>query len=403
MLIAFFATPTSFMAAKPLLKRFNRNFLQAFFLVLALFGFVFSDQASAFLGPSKAGAPVQISADNTFYDQASGQSQFKGHVQVDYDNIRITGPEARVGLNGEGKPQIAYFTSRPLVTRTLPQKGKDDLRSDLLEIDMAGSAFKATGNVESNLHTIATAPIKILSDVQQFDNTRKLLSASGGVKVFYNELTITSSRAVMTLGANGQADRVVFIGNAHLVQGNSTIVCNQLTVKVGSKTLLAEGNVNTHVLVPAKNGKPASNVLMTSDYQQFDQLARTILASGRVHIDYEDYDVRGPKANIRLKPGDGMDIESILLTSRPTIIDKERRVTADQILVSVDPKRFDARGNVKTQFQTKSSSPAATETKPTGTGKAGTSAIKGNKGKGGTQKPEPAKPSAMTEEEELGL
>lgn len=350
--------------------------------------------SAAFIGSDlQPGSDLKIDADNTFYDQSKGVSQFIGHVKVSYDDIRILAPRADISLTETGAAKIAYFSDRPVVKRQHPTKGIDELIADELQIDMQQSLFKATGHVQSDMRSVAAAPVRILSDVQQFDNGRRLLTATGGVRVLHKDLVITSNQAVMRLGANNQAERVVFVGNAVLKQGNNIIKSNRLTILVGTENLLAEGNVRSFVSVPGKNGKAGSTIQMNSDYQQFDRSGNTILASGNVAIDYETYQVRGPKATIRLKPGGQMDVDNMLLTGRPTIVDSERSVTADRILVTTNPRRFDARGNVKTKFKTQPQAPA----KPT-PAKTGPGTLKA------PDKPDSQKPAPiLTEEEELGI
>jgi lipopolysaccharide export system protein LptA len=113
-------------------------------------------------------------------------------------------------------------------------------------------------------------------------------------------------------------------------------------------------------------------VLIKSDYQQYDKAADTMIASGNVHIEYQDYIADGPKATFKLNHG---ALDQIVLLGRSTIIDKDRTVTGDRIVITTNPKHFDAYGNVKSAFVTKStgddslggSSPKASA----GVGKAG--------------------------------
>jgi hypothetical protein len=117
--------------------------------------------------------------------------------------------------------------------------------------------------------------------------------------------------------------------------------------------------------------------------------------------------VSGPKAVIRMKPGAKTDVDSMVLTGRSTITDKQRQVTADVITVKTNPKAFDAQGNVKTSFiASKGSSGSGL-----GIGSSGGSAA----GAKGASKPSaklgaktapaaaPKKPTVLTEEQELGL
>jgi lipopolysaccharide export system protein LptA len=108
-----------------------------------------------------------------------------------------------------------------------------------------------------------------------------------------------------------------------------------------------------------------ANIVITSDYQQYDKVSDMMIASGNVKIIYGDYIAVGPKATFRLKD---QDVDQIFLTGRPTITEPGRTITADKITISTHPKNFDAVGNVKVNFQarqkTAATAPATTAKKP---------------------------------------
>lgn len=359
---------------------------------------------------SKNNQPLQIKADVQTYDAQLGQSRFTGHVRVDYDHLIIEGTEATVSMpqaaEGEAqKPTIARFLHRPLLRRSVPQKGQDLLQGDLLEVNLTDNRFAATGNVVSDLHTLAAAPIQVKSDVQQFDNNTRQISALGNVNVAYEQLRVTSQKAFVKLNPAGGADRVLFLGSVKLKQKDSQVAANQITVLPKTNNLIAEGSVVTTVEAPADSGKGSSTIILKSAYQQFDQAAHVILASGSVRLVYEDYVVTGPKATFYLKPAKGasagatagggsFDVDHVLLTGRPTIVAGERTVTANTIVLNTAPRRFDARGNVKTLFKTQASAAKKPVTPLAAAGKA-------NKPLKPAKKP--AKPLPKTEEDEFNL
>lgn len=85
------------------------------------------------------------------------------------------------------------------------------------------------------------------------------------------------------------------------------------------------------------------------------------MASGNVKIIYENYIATGPKATFTLKDG---SVDQIILTGRSTIIEDERKITADRIIITTNPKHFDAVGNVKTQFKTRGEDQPSAPAKP---------------------------------------
>lgn len=311
---------------------------------------------------------VNIEAQEQLFDP-SGSTTFKGKVHVTYDDYQIFSDEAVLKLSAMGEPSVATFYPRPLakhIGKNTPGK-EDTLRGDKIRIHLQESRIEAEGDTVSYVTSVAANPIQILADHQQFNNNTHTVTANGNVDVTYEGTNIKSPQATMWLSEGGKAQKVVFSGGATAVKSNSSIQSGTLTIIAGSGNMVAEHNVKTHVRNGAKPGEP-SDVYITSAYQQYDNDADTMLASGNVKIDYGDYKTSGPKATFRMKSG---QVDTILLTGRSTITTNGRQVTADQITITTSPKHFDAVGNVKSQFLAKQQpaakpAPAATKSTPKG-------------------------------------
>ncbi|MDX2085928.1 MAG: LptA/OstA family protein [Candidatus Melainabacteria bacterium] len=344
---------------------------------------------------------IDIVADQTSYDTQSGRSFFKGNVVMAYNNIRIKSAEAAVELTPNGQPRIASFYPKPVATHTVPNKGTDRLDADVIHMLLDKNVFKAEGNVVSNVVTVAADPFLIRADVQQFNSATRTVLAKGSVDVRYKDTHIQSPQALMRVTEAGKAERVVFLGGASIDQGASHIQGGRITVIMGSGNLIAEDNVSTRVDLPKQQASKPGSIEVRADYQQFDKVSQTVLASGNVRIVYEDYVATGPKATFKL---DGNEVKNIVLSGRPSIADKERKITADRIVITPNPKKFDAVGHVKTQFITQGKSEPAAGTTAAATGSAkkptkGTAAAGAGKSATGASVKPPAK--VLTEEEEL--
>jgi lipopolysaccharide export system protein LptA len=348
---------------------------------MALSPWILASSASSAITP--ASDNVRMSADKQSYNLAQKKYVLSGHVLVSYQDMRISGSRAEVDMDEAGKPQVAHFFNRPMFKRVKPTVGEDRVVGDLIKVYLNDDRYGAEGNVESHIVTVAADPFHIRSDVQEFDNKNKVMSASGSVHVDYKGSQATSTLANVRMKESGKADRAIFSGNARIKQDNSEILGDRITVMVDSGNLIAEHNVRTRVdlkpqtpTAPA-NGKPAgaaapatsldqpTKVLITSDYQQYDKASDVMIASGNVKILYGDYVAIGPKATFKLK---GNDLDHIVLTGRPTITDNGRTVTGDRITITTNPKNFDAVGNVKVNFNAKqrtagASAPATTAKK----------------------------------------
>ncbi|MCE3235333.1 MAG: hypothetical protein K0Q50_1513 [Vampirovibrio sp.] len=307
---------------------------------------------------------IRISADRQTYNLAQKKYFLSGKVAVSYQDMRITGTTAEVEMNDAGKPQVANFFNRPMFKRIKPQVGEDRVVGDIIKVYLTDDRYGAQGNVDSHIATVAADPFHIRSDIQEFDNKNKVVSASGNVQVKYQGSEAFSSLANVRMKENGKADRVIFSGGARIKKENSEIHGDRITVMVDSGNLIAEHNVKTRVDLKkpaAPDAKMGMNtaqaatpdqpnkVLISSDYQQYDKDSDTMIASGNVKILYGDYIATGPKATFKLKNN---DLDRIFLTGRPTIIENGRTITADKITITTNPKNFDAVGNVKVNFKT---------------------------------------------------
>lgn len=339
----------------------------------ALFPLVLATSASSAITPVSDN--IRLSADKQNYNLEKKKYLLNGHVVVSYQDMRITGTTAEVEMDEAGKPQVAQFYNRPVFKRIKPSVGEDQVIGDILKLYLNEDRYDAQGNVDSHIETVAADPFHIRSDVQEFDNKNKVMSASGNVHVDYKGSQASSALANVRMKESGKADRAIFTGGARIKQENSEILGDKITVMVESGNLIAEHNVHTRVdlkpqtppVTAANTGKlgvaagaaaPAQTpvpdqpdkVFITSDYQQYDKASDVMLASGNVKILYGDYVAVGPKATFKLK---GNDLDRILMTGRPTITDNGRTVTGDRITITTNPKNFDAIGNVKVTFNAK--------------------------------------------------
>jgi len=346
--------------------------------ILALSPWILASSASSAITP--ASDSVRMSADKQSYNLEQKKYVLSGHVLVSFQDMRISGTRAEVDMDESGKPQVAHFFNRPMFKRVKPTVGEDQVVGDIIKVYLNDDRYGAEGNVDSHIVTVAADPFHIRSDVQEFDNKNKVVSASGNVHVDYKGSQATSTLANVRMKEGGKADRAIFTGNARIKQENSEILGDRITVMVDSGNLIAEHNVRTRVdlkpqqapVTPA-NGKPAgaaapaavteqpTKVFISSDYQQYDKASDVMIASGNVKILYGDYVAIGPKATFRLK---GNDLDQIVLTGRPTITDNGRTVTGDRIVITTNPKNFDAVGNVKVNFNAKNRTAGAASANP---------------------------------------
>jgi len=320
---------------------FYSYFSKALFVTIALVGLMAS--------PVLASQLVNITADKQSFDP-DGRTKFSGNVKVDYNNVNITSKWATLDINSAGMPDIATFYEKPLAVRTVPS-GQDDLKGNVIKIYINDNKIRAEGDTESLLRTVAENLAVVKADIQEFENKTKIVHALGNVFVDYDTTKIYSPEAKLWMNDSGKAKRAVFTGGSRAEKEKSQILSERLTIISPSGNLLAENNVKTNIQSKPKQASDPDQVLIDSDFQQYDKASDTMIASGNVRIDYGDYKASGPKATFKLQDG---QVEKIILTGRAKIITATRQVLADQIVITTNPKNFDATGNVKSKFVTNS-------------------------------------------------
>jgi len=333
------------------------------------------------------GNTIIIEASEQEVNLATNVSNFRGDVIVTSGETVIRAPRGQVLMNADAKPSTARFEGGVVLTR-----GKDKMTAPTLVFDFDKDTFKASGGVNTQIYPKGKAPVKITSSTQQYLKSRNQMLAEGNVNVVSEDATATSSQALLVLGADNEAERVTFIGNALLTQKDANVSANKIILLPKQNLFMAEGNAYSRV----KQGDSPNPIILRSAYQQLDRNKGLLIASGSVDLDFEDYNAKGPKAVFYMTEGAKMDLKKAVFSGRPTLKEGSiRQVTADTIEITTNPRYFDARGHVKTtlvQEKKKAGTPSKAPTKPNNTAKTTTS-----------QASKKVAKQAVTEEDEFDL
>ena len=339
------------------------------------------------------GNNILIDADEQTYDVSKSLTTFRNNVVVTTKSGVIRAPYGEVTLDANNSPKKAYFKGGVTLVRPT-----DKLTAPTMTFDFNSEEFSAEGGVNTQVQSPSQGTITITSGRQQFSQVRKQMLATGNVRVIMKDSIATSSQTLMQLGADDSVEKVLFTGNAHVIQPKTDVHGANITILPKQDLFIAEGQVAS-LISGAAGDKP---VLLRSNFQQLDKKANLMVASGSVDLDYEAYRAKGPKATFFLESsgaGGGLTVKRALFSGRSTITETARQVTADVIEITNNPRHFDARGHVKTKLisEQKATPAPATATpveKP----------AKGKKGGKFVTTPTPAKPEkpiAKAEEDEF--
>ena len=327
---------------------------------------------------------IQIAAHEQLYRPTDGVTSFEGNVLITMNQTQIQSDHADFHMDNKGEADQAVFNTRTVMVRKNPDM-QQTIQADKVSMGLKNDSVDAQGKVVTQMTgSNATKDTKksdvfIQSDHQVFDQEKHVMSAVGNVLVKKDDMTATSPEALVFTNPSGTADKVVFLKGAHITQGEEDVSAETVTVKIDSGDFYAEKNVKSVVTSKDSAGKPTT-IKVTSNFLELDNKTGTLITNGNTVVDFEDYVARGPKAVV-YKENNALD--RIYLTGRAQIEDAERKVTGNTVTIKINPKEFNAEGDVNTFIKTQ----RQTNTTPT--------PATNGKEKSGPKKP-PAKNTAAT-------
>lgn len=310
---------------------------------------------------AKESGSIKIQAGQQVFEPFEGRSQFDGNVRVAMEDTEITAPHANIQLDEKGKPSAAVFTNRSKLVRKTNGM-KQTVQADTLNMGLQSGALHAEGRVMTQLSgDKSMGDVSIQSDSQVFEQDKGIMRALGHVTIRKDDTVATSPEAMILFNEAGAANKVIFVKGARLVQGDQEMRGETITVKLDTGDIYAERNTESTVLDKDSQGKP-TKIKITAHLQELDNKTGTLLANGNTVVNYVDYIAKGPKA-VFYRANNQLD--RIVMSGRAQIEDPERRVVGDVVTITVNPRQFNAQGNVTTFIKAKkkplaSPSPAST-------------------------------------------
>ena len=276
---------------------------------------------------------------------------FKGDVKVQVGDVVVQSPRADLDLEPKTKkPSLATFFDKPYANQLKGNK-KHEVKADIIKVSLINKIVKAQGNAQTNVLEDKKPTIIITSDEQEYNTNTNLMKAIGSVVINYEDMVATSDSAYALMDKKGDCHNIKLSSRATIKQGKSIIKGDNIQYSKAKQDIVVSGNTLSDITF--ENG---DRVIVNARTQQYDRKNNIIMAIGNVHVNYSDYVADGPKAIMHVNPKTNKP-EKIIFQGRSTIIEKGvNKVTADRITMTVNPKRFEAVGNVKTNIEQKSKS-----------------------------------------------
>jgi len=203
---------------------------------------------------------------------------------------------------------------------------------------------EATGNVHSTIEKLGKPTVTLKSDYQSFDTKTNIMDAKNNVILLYDDIKATSDTAKIWITQKGGLEFLKLIGNAKIIQEQIEITANEVHLNAKTEEMTAVGSAYTNVKID-----DTDTVKIWAVNQQYNNKTNTAIASGNTKIIYNDYTAIGPKA-VMVADGKTRKPNKIMFSGRSTIKDGGKSLTADKIVITMNPKNFTAEGNVKTQI-----------------------------------------------------
>ncbi len=289
-------------------------------------------------------ADVVIEANNQSINVDKNKGFFSGDVKVTVGDVVVKSPRAELELEPKSKkPSLAVFFDNPYAFQNKDNK-KHEIKANIMKVSLINKTLRAEGNTQSIMMKDRQPLIMINSDSQEYDTNTKVMKADGSVIVHYQDVETFSDSASAIIDKNGEVQNLKLIGNVVMKEKSNVLKGNKFEYKPQNQEYQMSGNTSTDVTF-----EDGSRLFVQARFQQYNRNTNNIIAGGNVRIKFKDYTATGPKAQVFIdkttqKPN------KVIFTGRSKITQNASTVEADVITMTMNPKEFNATGNVKTSI-----------------------------------------------------
>ncbi len=286
-------------------------------------------------------ADLVIDSKTQTYNEKENKIKFEGNVNVQVDDVKVVGEQADVTVLPNRKPDIVTFYDKPYAYEVKANK-KREVKANILKLSLINKTIKAQGDSQT-IVTDGKIPIAVINaDEQEYDTKNNIMVATGSVTIKYKDIETFSDKAVLVTNKQGDLQKIDLVGRAILKEKQNTSYADHFIYSATTEELTAQGHTKS-VSISDKG----TTMTLNADYQHYDRRKNTFMGSGNVVIYYQDYIARGPKVVFYPDSKTGKPNEMILV-GRSMITQGERDIHADSIKLTMEPKNFEAVGNVRT-------------------------------------------------------
>lgn len=264
-----------------------------------------------------------------------------GGVKVKLDNLTVESPRADVSIRRGNKLDTATFYDKPYAFEINANK-KREVKANILQVSLINKVVRAEGDTQSII-TEGNTPIVIINaNEQEYDTKSNVMVANGAVAIKYKDIETISDKAVIIADTKGGLKKIDLIGNAKVKQENNISEGHHFVYNPLTEEMSVTGNTKTVAI--SDDGK---KLTIHADYQQYSKKQNSYIGNGHVKIWFDDYYAQGPKVSVFPDLNTGKPNE-VYFVGRSKIVQADKDIIADKIKMTLEPKDFQAEGNVRT-------------------------------------------------------
>ena len=292
-------------------------------------------------GMAVIASDLVIESKTQTFSDSEHKIKLDGGVTVKLDDLTVKSPRADVSVRRNNKLDTATFHDKPYAFEIKENK-KREVKANILQVSLINKVVRAEGETQSVITEGNTPIVVINSDVQEYDTKSNIMVATGSVKMKYKDIDTYSDKAVIMTDGKGDVKKIDLIGNAKVKQAQNESEGNHFVYNPVTDEMSVTGNTKTVAI--SDDGK---KLTIHSDYQQYKRNQNSYIGSGHVKIWYDDYFAQGPKVSVFPDARTNKPNE-VYFIGRSKIVQNDRDIIADKIKMTMNPKDFQAEGNVRT-------------------------------------------------------
>ena len=264
-----------------------------------------------------------------------------GGVKVKMDNLTVESPRAEVSVRRGNRLDTATFYDKPYAFEINANK-KREVKANILQVSLINKTVRAEGESQSVITEGNTPIVVINADEQEYDTKSNIMVATGSVSMRYKDIESFSDKAVIIADPKGGLKKIDLIGNARVKQENNNSEGHHFIYNPITEEMSVSGNTKTIAI--SDDGK---KLTIHADYQNYNKKQNSYIGNGHVKIWYDEYYAQGPKVSVFPNKETGKPNE-VYFVGRSKIVQTDKDIIADKIRMTLEPKDFEAEGNVRT-------------------------------------------------------